>query len=95
MHHAYLYNYLGLPEISGTEFQARAKGQVKAVGASLHAEAVAAVEAGEGEVTAILESGERVSADYLVLAEGKNPVLARSLGLAHDERGGIRVDRKA
>ena len=42
-------------------------------------------------MTATLESGETVEGDYLVLSEGKNPELARSLGLDEDE-GAILVD---
>jgi thioredoxin reductase (NADPH) len=38
------------------------------------------------------ESGS-ITVDYLILTEGKNPVLARSLGLAEDETGAIQVDR--
>ena len=34
-------------------------------------------------------TGEVLAGDYLVLAEGKSPVLARSLALGEDERGGI------
>jgi thioredoxin reductase (NADPH) len=89
---AYLYNYLGVAEMVGTEFQARAREQVAAVGASLRDTLVKAVSAEDKKVAATLESGERREADYLVLAEGKNPSLARSLGLAEDERGGIRTD---
>lgn len=92
MNFAYLRNYLGLGGIAGTEFQARAREQVAGAGARLHESAVTAVMAGENAVTAGLESGEAVEGDYLVLAEGKDPALARSLGLAEDERGGIRTD---
>ncbi len=31
-------------------------------------------------------------AEYLILTEGKNPSLARSMGLEEDEQGGIVVD---
>ena len=43
-------------------------------------------------VIASLESGQTAAGDYLLLSEGKNPVLARSLGLAETEAGTIRVD---
>ena len=42
MNHAYLYNYLGIFEIDGTEFQQIARAQVTAFGASLAAEQVTA-----------------------------------------------------
>ena len=92
MNFAYLHNYLGLADIAGPDFQARAREQVAGVGAQLHDTTVTEVSAAEGSVTARLESGETVEADYLVLAEGKSPALARSLGLAEDARGGLRVD---
>lgn len=94
MNFAYLHNYLGLGEMAGTEFQARAREQVTSAGAQLHEAAVTGVSAAENLVTARLQSGETMEADYLVLAEGKSPALARSLGLAEDERGGIRVDNE-
>ena len=91
MNYAHLYNYLGLPEIAGTEFQQVARGQVSALGATLLDEEVSAVAAGEGfKVKA--DSGEHV-ADYLILTEGKNPELALSLGVAVDESDAIEVDR--
>ena len=91
MHYAYLYNYLGIDEISGSDFQARARSQATAAGALLHDVTVTAVTADRDGVTATLESGETVEADYLILSEGKNPELGRSLGLDEDE-GAILVD---
>ena len=91
MHYAYLYNYLGIDEISGSDFQAKARSQATAVGALLHDVTVTAVTADRDGVTATLESGETVEADYLILSEGKNPELGRSLGLDEDE-GAILVD---
>lgn len=35
MNYAYLHNYLGIPEIAGTEFQRVARGQESAVGGTL------------------------------------------------------------
>ena len=91
MHYAYLHNYLGIDEISGTDFQARARAQARAVGASIVDEKVSAITADRDSVSATLESGEKVEADYLILSEGKNPALARSLGLDEDE-GAILTD---
>jgi thioredoxin reductase len=78
MNYAHLYNYLGLPEIAGTEFQQVARRQVSAVGASLLDEEVRSVATGEG---------------FNVKTEGKNPELALSLGVAVDESDAIEVDR--
>lgn len=88
---AYLYNYLGLSEMAGTEFQAIARSQVAVWGAELIDLQVDEVTAGADGVSATSEGGEH-RADYLVLTEGKDPVLARSLGLDAAEGGGIRVD---
>ena len=91
MNFAYLYNYLGLPEIDGTEFQKVARGQVEHFGATLVDEKVAAVSRNDGfDVTT--DSGQR-SHDYLIMTEGKNPELARSLGVDEDDGGAIVVDR--
>lgn len=90
MNFAYLYNYLGIPEIAGTEFQAIARKQVEAVGATLISEQVTSVSANEG-FTVTTDDGTHTS-DYLILTEGKNPELARSLGVAQDDSGAIKVD---
>lgn len=92
MHYAQLFNYLGHPQIDGTDFQRVARSQVEAQGAVLRAEKVVTVKA-NGSVSLTIESGETFAGDYLVLSEGKNPVLARSLGLAESEIGAIDVDR--
>lgn len=91
MNYAHLYNYLGLPEIAGTEFQQVARGQVSAVGATLLDEEVTSVTADE-RFTVRTDNGEHV-ADYLILTEGKNPELAFLLGVTVDESGAIEVDR--
>ncbi|CAN5797646.1 NAD(P)/FAD-dependent oxidoreductase [soil metagenome] len=88
---AYLCNYLGISEISGTEFQRVARSQVLAHGGRLVEEAVAAVEAVEGGFVVQSDSG-RAEAQYLVLTEGKEPTLARSLSLEEDGDGRIVVD---
>lgn len=92
MHWALLRNYLGIAEIKGSEFQAIARGQVERLGARLRDARVESVKkVGDGfEVT--LEDGERASADFLVLSEGKSPRLAQQLGLSFDEQRGLSVD---
>ena len=91
MNQAYLHNYLGLPEVDGRGFLATGRAQVTAQGAQLHDVAAAQVAARLDSVSATIDTGEVLAGDYLVLAEGKSPVLARSLGLGEDERGGIRA----
>lgn len=90
VNYAYLYNYLGIPEISGPDFQQAARRQVESFGAvirDVEAESVTA----EADGVTVTAGGDTARADYLILTEGKDPVLARSLGLA-EENGRIRVD---
>lgn len=91
MNHAYLHNYLGIPEIDGTEFQNIAKGQVTEQGGQIMAEEVTSVAADE-VFTVETDSGSYES-DYLILTEGKNPELARSLEMETDDDSAIVVDR--
>ena len=90
MNFAYLYNYLGVPEIAGTEFQDIAKRQVQRAGARIVDEEVKSISTHDG-IRVVSESGE-LESDYLILTEGKNPELARSLELDQDESGAIAVD---
>ena len=91
MNYAHLFNYLGILEISGTDFQKVARQQVESYGAELIQEEVTSLVI-NGLFVANSESGSH-EADYLVLTEGKNPELARSLGLDRDESGAVVVDR--
>lgn len=93
MNYALLYNYLGLPEISGTEFQGIAKGQVTAQGGTVVDAEVTAVAASADGYEVTLADGTTDSADYLVMNEGRNPQLATSLGVVLDDEGAIKVDR--
>jgi thioredoxin reductase len=95
MNYALIRNYLGIPEILGTEFQRIARKQVSELGARLRGDSVETIAAsGDGwEVT--LEGGERQTARYLVLSEGKGPRLAKQIGLTFDENTGIATDRNA
>ena len=91
MNHAHLYNYLGLPEIAGTEFQQIARGQAADNGATLRDEEVTSVTVGD---RVVVETGDEThESDYLILTEGKTPELARSLGVEVDDAGAIVVDR--
>jgi thioredoxin reductase len=92
VHYARLFNYLGLPQIDGTDFQRVARAQAESHGAVIRAEKVVSVKA-DGDVSLMTEAGETLTGNYLVLSEGKNPVLARSLGLAESGSGAIEVDR--
>jgi thioredoxin reductase len=91
MNYAYLYNYLGLPEIDGTEFQRVAKAQVAEFGVTLRKEEVIAVSAAER--FGVTTESDTTDYDYLILSEGTKPKLARSLGVAEGDTGTILVDR--
>lgn len=93
MHWAYLYNYLGIPEMGGTEFQTIAKAQVRRFGATLRDDArVETVRPTAEGFEVVLEDSATLSARYLVLAEGKGARLATELGLEKGEEG-VLVDR--
>ncbi len=91
MNYAHLYNYLGIPEISGTEFQRVAHGQVAGFGAKLVEEEVTSITVGEGVI--VETPAGQFTSDYVILTEGKNPELGHSLGLETDDGGAIVVDR--
>ena len=95
MNYALVKNYLGIPEILGTEFQRIARHQIASHGAKLRGDAVATLAAADDGFSVTLEGGERLTAKFLVLSEGKGPRLAKQLGLAFDENNGIATDRNA
>ena len=93
MHYAFLHNYLGAPDILGSDFQRIARLQVESFGTELSDERVTSVVAVDDGFEVVTESGSIRRSDYLVLTEGKNPVLAESLGLESTDEG-ITVDRE-
>lgn len=95
MHWALLRNYLGLPEITGSEFQNIARAQAQKYGAQLIAQRVQSVARAPQGFVVTLDGGEQINARYLVLSEGKSPRLALQLGLKHDERSGLGTDNNA
>ena len=92
MNYAYLHNYLGIPQIAGTDFQRVARRQVEGFGAALVDAKVSGVEANDNGFTISVDGGTSRRVDYLVLTEGKNAPLAEALGLG-DPESGIGVDR--
>ena len=90
VNYAQLNNYLGIETIDGPDFQHTAYQQVAAAGVEIKADLVTAVSGDPISVTS--DAGETQEADYLVLSEGKNPELARTLGLEQTEAGAIKVD---
>jgi thioredoxin reductase (NADPH) len=89
MHWALLKNYLGVPEVTGTEFQKVARSQVESFGASIEDRHVDAVKQENGAFRVILQGGESVSSRYLILSEGKAPKLAQQLGVSFDGQAAV------
>jgi thioredoxin reductase (NADPH) len=93
MHFALLRNYLGIPEILGSDFQAIARRQATGAGATLRDARIESVSRDGDGYRATTDSGESVTAKYLILSEGKSPRLAKQVGLEFDEVRGIAADR--
>jgi thioredoxin reductase len=89
LHGAYLYNYLGIPEIHGSEFVEIAREQCEAFGASLHDEQIVSIEVIDDGFESTGESGDEYVSEYLVVAVGKNRGLAERLGMAFKEPDGF------
>jgi thioredoxin reductase (NADPH) len=92
MHYAMLYNYLGIPEITGSDFLKVAREQVQKFGAEIRAEEVSTIEPGGTGFTVTTANGKNYESQYLILAEGKGLKLAKSLGLSTTSAG-VEVDR--
>ncbi len=71
MHWALLKNYLGVPEMLGSDFQKVARGQATAVGATLREAHVDAVARDGEKFKVTLAGGESLSAKYLILRRGQ------------------------
>ncbi|MDY6769684.1 MAG: FAD-dependent oxidoreductase, partial [Candidatus Nanohaloarchaea archaeon] len=93
MHDAYLYNYLGVEAVHGSDFMETARQQVEEHGAELRTgEAVDATTDADGVVVETAD-GDTVEADHLVLAEGDDRAVAEALALEMDEDGVVAADR--
>ncbi len=92
MHYAMLYNYLGIPEIKGSDFQQIARDQVTKFGAILHDQEVTRVEPTDDGFIVTTADGSRHESKYVVIAEGKGLELAAQLNLPRSQSG-VEVDR--
>jgi thioredoxin reductase (NADPH) len=92
MHWALLKNYLGIPEMLGSEYQRIAKEQISALGVELVNARVETVAKVRNQYEVALEGGGKGQARFLVLSEGKSPRLAQQLGLTMEANGAVRVD---
>lgn len=93
MHYAHLYNYLGIEDLGGTEFQQIARRQVATHGADLRDAEVTGITRTEAEGFVVTTTeDDRITADYVILAGGKAAQsLAASLG-AEKDGGHVPVD---
>lgn len=91
MHKAMLYNYLGVPEMPGSEFQDIAREQVAGFGATLHDTKIDTVEQTDAGFAATTADGDEYQADYLILAVS-NKGLLDQLDIERDG-GSAKVDR--
>jgi thioredoxin reductase len=93
MHKALLKNYLGIPEMTGTEFQEISREQVENFGAELYDKKVETVEQTDDGFAVETTEGERHEADYVVLAttnksHQKDLGVERADGVADVDRNG-------
>jgi len=94
MNYAELHNYLGVPDMLGTDFMAIARRQAEAQGATIREAEVVAVAEAEGRFLVTIEGGDTAIADYLIFNEGRKPQLALELGVDVEDDGAIVVDRQ-
>lgn len=93
MHYALLHNYLGAPDILGSDFQAVARKQVQDQGAQVRDAQVTGVSVDKSGVTVEVDQ-EPVEGDYLILAGGKKAqALARQAGVEVVD-GRVEVDHE-
>ena len=90
VHFADLNNYLGIPGINGSDFQEIARTQASSFGARIVEAEVTSVVRGDGgfEIQAGTDS---MTSDYVILSEGRDPVIAKDLGVAIAD-GAVVVD---
>ncbi|MEX2323165.1 MAG: FAD-dependent oxidoreductase [Acidimicrobiia bacterium] len=92
VHYAQLHNYLGLPDTAGTEFIDIARAHTRSHGARFLDERARDVVPSPTGFSVVSESDRTQDVDYVVLDEGKNPVIAGALGLEVDDSGAVPVD---
>lgn len=93
LHHAHLHNYLGVLDTDGSAFQATARAQVEAVGASLVDAEVVGIEATDDGSFTVRTADETLRADHVLLAGGRSVAkLAAALGAAADD-GAVTTDQ--
>lgn len=84
MHDAMLYNYLGIPKMTGTEFQEISRKQVEGFGGKILDVEVTEIETGGTEFSVSTASGDKHQGKYLIVATGFEEALVETLGLGTD-----------
>ncbi|MFB6284267.1 MAG: FAD-dependent oxidoreductase [Halobacteria archaeon] len=84
MHSAYLYNYLGIEAMDGTEFMEVARDQCDNYDVEVREQEVTSVDEDGDGFHVSTDEGNEQEADYLVLATGFARDLAQDLGLEFD-----------
>lgn len=93
MHKAMVLNYLGIPKITGSEFQRVARQQVQDMGATLHSVNITQTARHDETFTVTTDDGRTFEAKYLIFAAGVGAEMAEGVGLTLDERKMIDADR--
>lgn len=92
MHYAFLYNYLGIKAMSGSDFQKVSREQVAELGADLRQVRVDKIEKDSDNFVVTTDDGQTQTADYVILAEGKGTPISKAMGLTVTDAG-VEVDR--
>ena len=85
MHDAMLYNYLGIPKMTGTEFQEISRRQVEGFGGEILDAKVSTIETGGVKFSVSTETGDKHYGKYLIVATGFEEALVETLGLGTDD----------
>lgn len=78
MHKAMLYNYLGIPEMTGSDFMEVAREHAEDHGVKLRDDKVVAIRNGADSFVVETESGDELECDYLVLAMGNRDLVKQA-----------------
>ena len=90
MHKAMLYNYLGIPEMTGSEFQRVSRAQVQQQGGQIEDVEVTHAEKTDTGFAVTTANGDRAEGKYLVLSTGTNTKLAEGAEFGKEEQGHCR-----
>mgnify|MGYP001183935934 FL=1 len=87
MHKANVLNYLGIPEVTGSEFQRISKDQVRSFGANMIEAEVTSAERIESGFKIVDADGNIHEGAYLILATGPSNPLAEAFGVDKGDEG--------